>query len=100
MYTPALTSSCSRVGLAEVGTICDPFRSCSIVEDNGLSTSFTIAHELAHVFGLPHDDDRKCRAYEGTRNGEYHIMAPTLGYQTNPWSWSDCSSAIMSDFLQ
>lgn len=37
-------------GLAELGTICDPYRSCSISEDSGLSTAFTIAHELGHVY--------------------------------------------------
>lgn len=37
------------LGLAELGTVCDPYRSCSISEDNGLSTAFTIAHELGHV---------------------------------------------------
>ena len=36
-------------GLAELGTICQPDRSCAIVEDNGLSAAFTIAHELGHV---------------------------------------------------
>lgn len=39
----------SGEGLAELGTVCDPYRSCSIIEDNGLSTAFTIAHELGHV---------------------------------------------------
>lgn len=39
----------SYSGLAELGTVCDPYRSCSISEDNGLSTAFTIAHELGHV---------------------------------------------------
>ena len=36
-------------GLAELGTMCDAYRSCSIVEDNGLSAAFTMAHELGHV---------------------------------------------------
>ena len=36
-------------GLAELGTMCDMHRSCSINEDNGLSAAFTIAHELGHV---------------------------------------------------
>ena len=36
-------------GLAELGTMCDPGRSCSIVEDNGISAAYTIAHELGHV---------------------------------------------------
>ena len=37
-------------GLAELGTMCDMHRSCSINEDNGLSAAFTIAHELGHVW--------------------------------------------------
>jgi len=30
----------------------------------------------------------------------YHIMAPTLEYNTNPWSWSACSSAMLARFLE
>lgn len=40
---------CDTLGLAELGTMCDPSNSCSIVQDNGLSAAFTIAHELGHV---------------------------------------------------
>lgn len=29
--------------------MCDPLRSCSVSEENGLSAAFTIAHELGHV---------------------------------------------------
>jgi len=36
-------------GLAELGTMCDPLRSCSIIKDSGLSAAFTVAHELGHV---------------------------------------------------
>lgn len=36
-------------GLAELGTVCNPNRSCAIIEDNGLSSAFTIAHEIGHV---------------------------------------------------
>ncbi|KAJ7415429.1 hypothetical protein BTVI_38112 [Pitangus sulphuratus] len=51
-YSPNKCSqSCVRDCLAELGTVCDPYRSCSISEDNGLSTAFTIAHELGHVTG-------------------------------------------------
>ncbi|KAH0616617.1 hypothetical protein JD844_027870 [Phrynosoma platyrhinos] len=42
---------CDTLGLAELGTMCDPLRSCSISEENGLSAAFTIAHELGHVTG-------------------------------------------------
>jgi len=40
---------CDTLGLAELGTMCDSASSCSIVQDNGLSAAFTIAHELGHV---------------------------------------------------
>jgi hypothetical protein len=39
---------CDTLGLAELGTMCKT-QSCAIVQDNGLSAAFTIAHELGHV---------------------------------------------------
>uniref|UniRef100_A0A8C1ITK7 ADAM metallopeptidase with thrombospondin type 1 motif 20 n=2 Tax=Cyprinus carpio TaxID=7962 RepID=A0A8C1ITK7_CYPCA len=88
---------CDTLGLAELGTMCDPYRSCSISEENGLSASFTIAHELGHVFNMPHDDSPKCREV-GIKH-QYHVMAPTLNYDTSPWSWSKCSRKYITDFL-
>lgn len=42
--------SCDTLGIADVGTMCDPKRSCSVIEDNGLQAAFTVAHELGeHV---------------------------------------------------
>ncbi|KAH3893328.1 hypothetical protein DPMN_017475 [Dreissena polymorpha] len=32
--------------------MCDTERSCSVVEDNGISAAYTIAHELGHVYVL------------------------------------------------
>ncbi|XP_051546241.1 A disintegrin and metalloproteinase with thrombospondin motifs 20-like [Myxocyprinus asiaticus] len=88
---------CDTLGLAELGTMCDPYRSCSISEENGLSSSFTIAHELGHVFNMPHDDSPKCR--EAGIKHQYHVMAPTLNYNTSPWSWSKCSRKYITEFL-
>uniref|UniRef100_A0A8C1KEG7 ADAM metallopeptidase with thrombospondin type 1 motif, 9 n=1 Tax=Cyprinus carpio TaxID=7962 RepID=A0A8C1KEG7_CYPCA len=88
---------CDTLGLAELGTVCDPYRSCSINEDNGLSTAFTIAHELGHVFNMPHDDSNKCKE-DGVKN-QQHVMAPTLNYYTNPWMWSKCSRKYITEFL-
>uniref|UniRef100_A0A8C2K1E5 ADAM metallopeptidase with thrombospondin type 1 motif, 9 n=1 Tax=Cyprinus carpio TaxID=7962 RepID=A0A8C2K1E5_CYPCA len=87
----------SSLCLAELGTVCDPYRSCSINEDNGLSTAFTIAHELGHVFNMPHDDSNKCKE-DGVKN-QQHVMAPTLNYYTNPWMWSKCSRKYITEFL-
>uniref|UniRef100_A0A8C4V0K3 ADAM metallopeptidase with thrombospondin type 1 motif 9 n=1 Tax=Falco tinnunculus TaxID=100819 RepID=A0A8C4V0K3_FALTI len=88
---------CDTLGLAELGTVCDPYRSCSISEDNGLSTAFTIAHELGHVFNMPHDDNHKCKE-DGGKN-QQHVMAPTLNFYTNPWMWSKCSRKYITEFL-
>lgn len=41
-------TKCDTLGLAELGTMCKS-KSCAIVQDNGLSAAFTIAHELGHV---------------------------------------------------
>uniref|UniRef100_UPI0037E8F759 A disintegrin and metalloproteinase with thrombospondin motifs 20 n=1 Tax=Semicossyphus pulcher TaxID=241346 RepID=UPI0037E8F759 len=88
---------CDTLGLAELGTMCDQYRSCSISEENGISASFTIAHELGHVFNMPHDDNPKCK--EAGMKHQYHVMAPTLNYDTNPWSWSKCSRKYITEFL-
>ena len=40
--------NCDTLGLAELGTMCN-LNSCAIVQDNGLSAAFTIAHEIGHV---------------------------------------------------
>ncbi|RXM91304.1 A disintegrin and metalloproteinase with thrombospondin motifs 9 [Acipenser ruthenus] len=96
--TPNKNSTCDASGLAELGTVCDPYRSCSISEDNGLSTAFTVAHELGHVFNMPHDDSNKCKE-EGVKN-QQHVMAPMLNYYTNPWMWSKCSRKYITEFLE
>lgn len=40
---------CNTIGVADLGSMCNPKAGCSIVRDKGLSTSYTIAHELGHV---------------------------------------------------
>ncbi|KAJ7351111.1 A disintegrin and metalloproteinase with thrombospondin motif 9 [Desmophyllum pertusum] len=87
---------CNTLGLAELGTMCHPSRSCALAEDSGLSTAYTIAHELGHVFNVPHDgDNNRC-----TRSrGDQHLMARSLSFDTNPWSWSNCSRDKISQFL-
>ena len=39
---------CVCPGLASVAGMCEPERSCSINEDIGLGSAFTIAHEIGH----------------------------------------------------
>uniref|UniRef100_A0A671MNY0 A disintegrin and metalloproteinase with thrombospondin motifs 20-like n=1 Tax=Sinocyclocheilus anshuiensis TaxID=1608454 RepID=A0A671MNY0_9TELE len=52
---------------------------------------------LCFVFNMPHDDSPKCR--EAGIKHQYHVMAPTLNYDTSPWSWSKCSRKYITDFL-
>ncbi|ERE74029.1 A disintegrin and metalloproteinase with thrombospondin motif 4 [Cricetulus griseus] len=69
-------STCDTLGMADVGTVCDPARSCAIVEDDGLQSAFTAAHELGHCLldkpeaplnlpvtfpGKDYDADRQCQ---------------------------------------
>ncbi|ELU06312.1 hypothetical protein CAPTEDRAFT_158288 [Capitella teleta] len=94
------TAKCDTLGLAELGTMCDQPRSCSINEDSGLSAAFTIAHELGHVFSLPHDDNKvQCAAFAAQLRNEHHIMAPTLDHATRVWSWSPCSRNKITEFI-
>lgn len=44
--------SCDTLGMADVGTVCDPDRSCSIIEDDGLQAAFTVAHELGKAHSV------------------------------------------------
>ncbi|XP_075407973.1 A disintegrin and metalloproteinase with thrombospondin motifs 20 [Tenrec ecaudatus] len=88
---------CGTLGLAEIGTLCDPLRSCSISEENGLSSAFTVAHELGHVLSAPHDDSFKCK--EPGIEHPYHVMAPILSYNSTPWTWSKCSQKYITEFL-
>ncbi|XP_049609801.2 A disintegrin and metalloproteinase with thrombospondin motifs 1-like [Syngnathus scovelli] len=89
---------CDTLGLADVGTACDPDRSCSIVEDDGLFTAFTVAHELGHVLNMPHDDAQICSRV----NGPYwasHIMGSTLTSIDSQQPWSACSALTVANFL-
>lgn len=51
-------------------------------------------------FNIPHDDEHKCGEFMSLEKENYHIMAPTLEYNTNPWSWSRCSAHMLNKFLE
>ncbi|KAI5615519.1 A disintegrin and metalloproteinase with thrombospondin motifs 15 precursor [Silurus asotus] len=91
-------STCDTLGMADVGTMCDPKRSCSVIEDDGLPSAFTTAHELGHVFNMPHDNVKACEDVFGKLQ-DNHMMSPTLIRINRTSPWSSCSAAIITEFL-
>ncbi|KAG5215662.1 hypothetical protein JEQ12_001238 [Ovis aries] len=90
--------TCDTLGIADVGTICDPSRSCSVIEDDGLQAAFTTAHELGHVFNMPHDDAKQCAGINGI-NQDSHMMASMLTKLDHNEPWSPCSASTITTFL-
>lgn len=54
--------------MADVGTICDPNKSCSVIKDEGLQAAYTLAHELGKTY---HTSNllQKSAALPGFREG-------------------------------
>ncbi|XP_030648795.1 A disintegrin and metalloproteinase with thrombospondin motifs 8 [Chanos chanos] len=90
--------NCDTLGVADVGTMCDPKRSCSVIEDNGLQTAFTVAHELGHVLSMPHDDSRNCEKLFGHLDS-HHMMAPFFVHFNRTFPWSPCSALYITEFF-
>uniref|UniRef100_A0A663EMF6 A disintegrin and metalloproteinase with thrombospondin motifs 4 n=1 Tax=Aquila chrysaetos chrysaetos TaxID=223781 RepID=A0A663EMF6_AQUCH len=92
-------ATCDTLGMADVGTICDPERSCAIVEDDGLQSAFTAAHELGHIFNMLHDTSQPCRELNSRSGATRRVMAPVLSSLEPGEMWSPCSAHFITDFL-
>ncbi|KAM6970605.1 A disintegrin and metalloproteinase with thrombospondin motifs 8 [Aplochiton taeniatus] len=90
--------SCDTLGVADVGTMCDPKRSCSVIEDNGLQAAYTVAHELGHVLSMPHDDSANCKRRFGHQDG-YSMMASEIVDLNETLPWSLCSARHITEFF-
>ncbi|KAJ8984117.1 hypothetical protein NQ317_017326 [Molorchus minor] len=82
----SITDSCNTLGVADVGSMCTA-SGCAIIRDTGLSTSYTIAHEIGHVLSMPHDGDKHCEQYNRGLKQNY-IMNKMLTNDTKPFMWS------------
>ncbi|KAF5281477.1 hypothetical protein FQA39_LY17770 [Lamprigera yunnana] len=78
-------------GYAPVGGVCDPQRSCALNRDEGLTSAFIIAHEMAHILGLSHDGDKKSGNDCGYAASEGSVMAPMVSATFHKFIWSECS---------
>ncbi|XP_053907193.1 A disintegrin and metalloproteinase with thrombospondin motifs 4 [Cuculus canorus] len=94
------SSTCATLGMADVGTVCDPERSCAVVEDDGLPAAFTAAHELGHVFNMVHDTAAPCRQLNARAGATRRVMAPVLSSLEPGEMWSPCSSRFLTEFLE
>ncbi|XP_046598676.1 A disintegrin and metalloproteinase with thrombospondin motifs 3-like [Neodiprion lecontei] len=78
-------------GYAPVSGVCDPARSCALNRDEGLTSAFIIAHELAHVLGLTHDGDQAVGNSCGDEASIGSVMAPMVAATFHRFHWSTCS---------
>nr|XP_022919274.1 A disintegrin and metalloproteinase with thrombospondin motifs 2-like [Onthophagus taurus] len=78
-------------GYAPVSGACDPKRSCTLNRDEGLTSAFIIAHEVAHILGLSHDGAQKDGNTCGDDSYYGSIMAPMVSSTFHKFMWSECS---------
>ncbi|KAL8571350.1 hypothetical protein ACOMHN_064483 [Nucella lapillus] len=83
-------------GYAPVTGLCNPSRSCTVITDEGFTSGFIIAHEMAHVMGVFHDGQgNPCTGPQYTSA----IMAPLVEAKLNRFWWSHCSRERLQQVL-
>ncbi|XP_026462603.1 A disintegrin and metalloproteinase with thrombospondin motifs 7-like [Ctenocephalides felis] len=90
--------SCSTLGVANVAGMCNPGKSCSVNQDNGITLAHTITHELGHNFGMYHDDSAT-GGCTGRTGSTVHVMTPSFEADAVQVAWSKCSRRDITNFL-
>ncbi|KAM4039379.1 zinc metalloproteinase-disintegrin-like MTP4 isoform 2-T2 [Anomaloglossus baeobatrachus] len=86
----------STVGLAWISTLCSASNSAGIIQDHStdyIPVAATLAHEMGHNLGMPHDDGSGCYCEASSC-----IMAASLSYNT-PRTFSSCSRQEYQKFI-
>ncbi|XP_043671720.1 A disintegrin and metalloproteinase with thrombospondin motifs 9-like [Vespula pensylvanica] len=78
-------------GYAPVSGVCNPARSCTLNRDEGLTSAFIIAHEVAHILGLTHDGDKTAGNFCVEEASLGSVMAPMVAATFHHFYWSTCS---------
>ncbi|ESO87439.1 hypothetical protein LOTGIDRAFT_127898 [Lottia gigantea] len=76
--------------------MCNPGRSCAAIKDEGFTSGFIIAHEMAHVMGLFHDGRGNTCTGAKYRTA---IMARLVESKLNYYWWSKCSKQRMEEVI-
>ncbi|XP_032229539.2 A disintegrin and metalloproteinase with thrombospondin motifs 12 isoform X2 [Nematostella vectensis] len=81
------TNSCQLDGLAYFGYPCSTSLGASVNDAHGVSAAFSVAHEVAHNFGVDHDSGS---CYDG------FIMSAGQATGVNAFKWSACSQTTLT----
>lgn len=92
---------CDTLGVADVGTMCDPKRSCSVIEDNGLQAAFTVSHELGMFTHMTRLHDSSWTSNPYWLSGQDHVFQTELLINVNQMlKYNLCATISNIDHLQ
>ncbi len=88
---------CQTLGMAKLGQVCVSGQNCALIEDSGINTAYTIAHEIGHLVGMKHAEESRCRFADSHST---QMMASVLDLTKSDYEWSNCSVMELNEFLR